>query len=392
MVVSNDPQQYYQQLITISTATTGHTPSYYGLNSADSNFQITTSSGTPLYTWIQSYNSTSLTMWTKTPYSASGSETLQMQVFPQFENLFSANGYLGYGRDYFNAPYIFPFATDFADFSGWNLSGLNGGTATTGSYGLRITPTGSAATINSNLTFSENTILSGSANIPAYGGIGLTQDYYGNGYTDTGWFSAGTSAGQAYDSFITDAGNDYGHTAINGVQEAFASAGAMGNQTFSLWHSGQNYWIKYSSFGLKSYSNDTPVRTSGYHIMIADAGGNAAITIPFLFVQSVNDSVMPTASISGSGSAFMANATTTNTFPGMPGKMYNSTWQYITYNIDVGPTTNYTTVIYNESWAVAGIFPSSYKVFASIHTDPVPFWTLKLICVTFRFTLIPIDV
>ena len=45
-----------------------------------------------------------------------------MQVMPSFENLFSANGYLGYGREYFNAYKIFPFATDFTNLSGFTVT------------------------------------------------------------------------------------------------------------------------------------------------------------------------------------------------------------------------------------------------------------------------------
>ena len=49
-----------------------------------------------------------------------------MQVLPQFENLFSANGYLGYSTTYFNAPEVFNYAVDFTGNtlpSGWTGSG-----------------------------------------------------------------------------------------------------------------------------------------------------------------------------------------------------------------------------------------------------------------------------
>ena len=77
---------YYQQLITIDN------PSSYGINTAGSNVQFTASNGTSLYAWIQSINSTSMMVWIK---NYNDSSTIDMQVLPSFENLFSATGYLG---------------------------------------------------------------------------------------------------------------------------------------------------------------------------------------------------------------------------------------------------------------------------------------------------------
>ena len=138
----------------------------------------------------------------------------------------------------------------------------------------------------------------------------------------------------------------YYQTGISYYGEFGASSGIQTMQTNGS---------KEISWNNAIYSNFTYV---GLEIYVG-----RTITISSFYYTAYNS--MPTASISSTGQAFMANATTTNTFPGMPGKMYNSTWQYVTYNIDVGPTTNYTTVVYNGSWTVAGIFPSTYKIFAS---------------------------
>ena len=67
-------------------------PSSYGINTAGSNIQFTASNGTLLYAWEQSINSSALQVWIKNYY---GNSVIDMQVLPEFENLFSANGYLG---------------------------------------------------------------------------------------------------------------------------------------------------------------------------------------------------------------------------------------------------------------------------------------------------------
>ena len=108
---------YYQQLITITN------PSQYGINKAGSNIQFTAQNGTLLYAWEQSINSSALQVWIKNYY---GNSVIDMQVLPSFENLFSATGYLGYGREYFNAPYVFPDATDFSSQSGLSEVGASG--------------------------------------------------------------------------------------------------------------------------------------------------------------------------------------------------------------------------------------------------------------------------
>ena len=118
-----------QQLLTIND------PSKYGINTAGSNIQFSASNGTLLYAWIQSINSSAIQVWVK---NYNGSSTINMEVLPSFENLFSSNGYLGSGREYFNAYKIFPFATDFTNTTGITLSSP----ATIESYGLNISGSG----------------------------------------------------------------------------------------------------------------------------------------------------------------------------------------------------------------------------------------------------------
>ena len=89
----------YQQLLTLSD------PSHYNINANGSNLAFYDgSNNTHLYAWIQSINTTSMQVWVKNYY---GNSVIDMQVLPSFENLFSANGYLGFNSTYFNAPIVF---------------------------------------------------------------------------------------------------------------------------------------------------------------------------------------------------------------------------------------------------------------------------------------------
>ena len=81
-----------------------------------------------------------------------GNSVVDMQVLPQFENLFSANGYIGSGRTYFNANHVFLFATDFTNINGFT---------STGSYQITSNGLNLSGNLISNNTYSEaNTVLS----------------------------------------------------------------------------------------------------------------------------------------------------------------------------------------------------------------------------------------
>ena len=77
----------YQQLITIDNY------SKFDINNKGSNIEFYDYYNlTRLYAWIQSINTTSMQVWIK---NYNGSSTIDMQVLPSFEDLFSATGYLG---------------------------------------------------------------------------------------------------------------------------------------------------------------------------------------------------------------------------------------------------------------------------------------------------------
>ena len=111
----------YQQLVTIIN------PSKYSINPTGSNLQFEDGSNhTLLYAWEQNINSSEIQVWIKNYY---GSSTIDMQVLPSFENLFSSTGYLGeapqlsfvYG-EYFNAPEVFGNSTSS---NAWDFAGTS---------------------------------------------------------------------------------------------------------------------------------------------------------------------------------------------------------------------------------------------------------------------------
>ena len=64
----------------------------------------------------------------------------------------------------------------------------------------------------------------------------------------------------------------------------------------------------------------------------------------------------------GAGAPFMANATTISSFTGSPGRNYNYTYQTMTYDIPIAPTTKYVSAVLNSTWQFAGLYPSTYQV------------------------------
>ena len=161
----------YQQLITINNY------SKYGINDNGSNIEFFDSSNyTHLYSWIQSINATSMQVWIKN-YNASN--IIYIKVLLSFENLFSINGYLGYGRKYFNAVKIFPFATDFI-----NTTGITSNSYTSiESYGLNISQYGwvySNNSFNTGYFGSSFTIVGNAGGNFAYFGVDNYKTNNGN--------------------------------------------------------------------------------------------------------------------------------------------------------------------------------------------------------------------
>ena len=142
---------YYQQLFNFNGT------SYFinNLNQNASNFYISYENGTLIYSWIQNWNFTTknLSVWSKLQ---NGTKVIMIEIFNQNTNLLSANGFLGYNRTYFNAPYVFPDATDFSSQSGLSEVGASGATITYGSNGVNMTNTNAPTNIFFNNSLSGN--------------------------------------------------------------------------------------------------------------------------------------------------------------------------------------------------------------------------------------------
>ena len=117
---------YYQQLFIFTNPILLNS-----LNTNRSNFYLTLSNHTILYSWIEAYNTTSLSVWSKVP---NGTTSVNFEVFPEFDNLLSATGYLGEApqlsstyAEYDNGKMVFPFYDNFAgtslNTSIWNKYG-----------------------------------------------------------------------------------------------------------------------------------------------------------------------------------------------------------------------------------------------------------------------------
>ena len=163
---------YYQQLINVSN------PSHYGINTAGSNVMFAASNGTQEYAWIQSINSTVMQVWVK---AYNGSSQIDMQVFPQFENLFSATGHIGEAPQLstvYNASnnmlnvfkYAFAFSNHISNFWDYN--------STTQSVNGIVADDGLKWFVNSLTT--ENVFITRHSNISNYN-FGFTVSSYSNG-------------------------------------------------------------------------------------------------------------------------------------------------------------------------------------------------------------------
>ena len=284
----------YQQLLTISN------PSQYGINKAGSNIQFSAPNGTLLYAWIQSMNSSSMQVWVKNYY---GNSVIDMQVLPSFENLFSENGYLGYSRQYFNAPYVFQFASDMTSSAGFTFNGGSGESYVFNSTGLYMT--GSGANEGNGLFISNNTytnayVIANFTTIPTTAtdsnfrpflqvyssGIATDQSGYGAPeYTVmnmSGFLSSSGSLLDSFGSLLSQSGYQTGYLSISINGESYTVAdepigGSFSSTKTGMPSSGQiaigsesNYTVRYN-YILIATSVSMPTFT---------IGSGTSVTIP----------------------------------------------------------------------------------------------------------------
>ena len=322
---------FYQQLLTISN------PSQYGINTAGSNLQFSAGNGTLLYAWIQSINSTSMQVWIKNYY---GNSVIDLQVLPSFENLFSANGYIGYGITYFNAYKVFEYATDFNNLTGWTITNTK--------YYLY------------NDTLSYLSAGGGSFTIPYDLNIGseLMFDAWFNGTPEAVGGNL-VGIGSPYNVW---AGTGYGGNGF-GITEQNASGNTFASLTQPQGYASYALKINAASAQATLNGNTATVstRNPSYPVqvgMFAQTGVSFNVSLRYLILVAPISS-MPTFAI-GTGSVFQANATTSSTFSGSPVGQYNATYSYMAYSVPIAPTTAYVTIIYNKTWIPANVYPSTY--------------------------------
>ena len=343
----------YQQLITLSN------PSQYGINSKSSNFYIADSNGSLLYTWIQSYNSTSLTMWVKMPY---GTGQVELQVLSSFENMLSSNGYIGLADSPTdNGAYVFPAywsgytpISDFYNESGIKLTEYNyNGTRVVGLFGYNTT-NAPVLEFNKDIPAGSYIVYSKALHLANLTGrLGASNGFVGLYGTDGTGVDAEMGLGS---SFISLAYLNSTASMVDINQQGKAVSEWV-NAT--LTYNATQYFSSTFQAGSTSYTssadaNTIPIDTSNMQIGVGldQTTGDYEFQSIYQYEFAISYvASMPTFSI-GTGSVFQANATTTSTFSGSPGQDYNSTYQYFTYDIPLAPGTNYATVIYNASWEI----------------------------------------
>ncbi|MEM0159824.1 MAG: hypothetical protein QW393_03650, partial [Candidatus Micrarchaeaceae archaeon] len=347
----NGTVQYYQQLFTLSN------PSQYGINSQGSNILFSLSNGTNLYAWIQSINSSSMSVWVKIPY---GTSTVNLNVYPQFENLFSATGYLG------EAPQLS------SPYNASNNAFLVFGRG----YFFTGTTLNPLLVVTSGTTISQDNGLTISTNSATFLGAYLNVNYnaskyeiiYNAYYSSTnaispssigpilGFGSVGSAGG------LSEGDNEYQAIAFNGTNHESSPIpmSTTSYNNFIYWLSGTTVNIQYNGITY-SVGGNYPYSVNGsYPFELYTYDNTLHINYIIPVVKLPNG--MPTYSI-GSPSVFQAAGTTSSSFSGISGQAYNSTWNYFSYNIPVAPSASYVTIIYNSSWLPFNVFPSSYVLF-----------------------------
>ncbi len=307
---------HYQQLLTFSN------PSNYGINSQGSNFYITYTNGTPVYSWIQSINSSDLVVWSKLPF---GTSSVNLEVFPTFENLLSANGYLGYNTTYFNAPKVFPFAHDFRSgvlkgFTTYYPSALS-----FGSYGLKILDISSSLTVFSNISepwnsmvlwagsFDTGTLSNSISQGSTSGTLYLSFQFLGNIAVAFNWYNKTTNPEVLFYGNTGSSGSAVNYK-TNTYQEYSVSLNESNGNIYEYGYLNniyQQYAYKDNFTSTGSFGFFTQQTSVAYEI--------------WNYVIEMNETMnsMPTFTI-GSGSVFQANAT-----------VYNTThWGHTSYSID----------------------------------------------------------
>ena len=268
--------------------------------------------GTGIPAWLESISNGVATIWVKLPVSipANSSITIDMEV----------DASLNFDGKYWGeAPHLSPTYAEYDDgasvfgaydnFAGTSLSSkwteinsplisVNNGIIVTGN-------SNSTGGIVLNTKYSFPAILEAySGNIWGYAGFMFVNDINGSPYSYNGWWSTGSSSGQAYDGLVADpwgtiSGNPGFQYAINGGIYTFGSsiASIVLNNIVSIYSSGSTVGqlINYGSTNSQSISASLPSTT--YNIEIY-AGPNNSISLHWIRYRAYPpNGVMPTVEV-----------------------------------------------------------------------------------------------
>ncbi|MEM3859899.1 MAG: hypothetical protein QW478_10945, partial [Candidatus Micrarchaeaceae archaeon] len=347
---------YYQQLFTLK-------PSTYGINSQGSNILFSLPNGTNLYAWIESINSTSMSVWVKVPY---GTSTVVMNVYPSSENLFSATGYLGEApqlsptyAEYDNGADVFPFYDNFAGTSlssKWN-SGSSGGTITVNNGLTETIPfnaaTGSYVYISTNsYQITGDQIVESYANLNSFDTSNFRIVPVAVTASNSEAWHADNSENEAGGGWVGDAFQVNGidaetttDSSFNGFVDSNYIASNSNYNIFGIWYIPSELYVAYNSETTPYASTTTYVPTTPLYITISiwlnPAQTYTSTTYPmnvyWVRTRAYLPNGMPTYSI---GSP--VSPTTSSPITGIVGQ-YSISFAPTTQNI---PVTSYT-VTYN---------------------------------------------
>jgi hypothetical protein len=367
---------FYQQLFTFNTSNSKFLPD---LNAQDSNFLISATNGSPLYSWIEAYNSTSLTVWSKVP---NGTTSVNFQVYPQFDNLFSPIGYLGEApqlsatyAEYDNGKNVFEFYSNFAGTtlsSQWTSS-LGAGGSITVNNGITISETGESniqSYIQTISNFSNPIIVETYMNTSNF-----VSNYFWAGLATGGGVNTnGASAGYGYmEGYST---GDYYQLKIgttNTLNGNSLSASAIGSYQIlgGVWNATgyEKIFSNYSTVGSFTDSTISLAKTPLSLIMGENNAGTGSITAKWFRGRAYLPNGMPTFSVS-TPSVFQANATVANityqNYRVYTADGFNLSDGEYTYSIPDSFNVNYITVIFNASWTF------DYASYVNVvYTNPV---------------------
>ena len=264
---------YYQQLLTIDN------PTSYGINTAGSNIQFTAGNGTLLYAWVQSINSTSMQVWVK---NYNDSSIIDIQIFPTFENLFSANGYLGEApqlsstyAQYDNGKYVFvnywnfagttlPSSFTTAGTSSGSYSQNNGITLSDSSYLYEIITPISSGNITVNSLMELNSSTNGNIAV-GYGGGGTTYPLY-----------------NSYELNFASAANNMYKYSSGTSSEIAAGSYSLATAIYSWAVSTSPSQNAYQNYTLKGSGTDSSLSLSNFNQLAIGVASGGSIRLTWL--------------------------------------------------------------------------------------------------------------